>query len=116
VGELDVTQYRDDFSTDQTDAPSANSHLPFSVQGKSVILVDDVLFTGRTVRAAMDGLIALGRPQEIQLAVLLDRGHRELPIRPDFVGKNIPTPRKEMVEVHLQEDDGHEEVVVRKSA
>jgi pyrimidine operon attenuation protein/uracil phosphoribosyltransferase len=116
VGELDVTRYRDDFSADQTDPLSASSHLPFSVQGKSVILVDDVLFTGRTVRAAMDGLITLGRPQSIQLAVLLDRGHRELPIRPDFVGKNIPTPREETVKVHLQEDDGFEEVVVRNSA
>ncbi len=116
VGELDVTRYRDDVTDALGEHTSPDPNFPFSVQGKRVILVDDVLFTGRTVRAAMDGLIARGRPQSIQLAVLLDRGHRELPIRPDYVGKNIPTPRKETVEVRLREDDGCEEVIIRKSA
>jgi len=115
VGELDVTRYRDDCPGNTTNQYPGQSQIPFSVKGKRVVLVDDVLFTGRTVRAAMDALIALGRPRSIQLAVLLDRGHRELPIRPDYVGKNIPTPRQELVEVHLREDDGCDEVIVRNA-
>lgn len=115
VGELDITRYRDDRPTSVRVQQMHEPAIPFSVDGKRVVLVDDVLCTGRTVRAAMDGLIDRGRPQIIQLAVLLDRGHRELPIRPDFVGKNIPTPRQDVVDVRLQEDDGCDEVVVRKS-
>lgn len=116
VGELDISPWRDDVPDDRNNTDGHGPSLPFSVQGKQVIIIDDVLFTGRTVRAAMDGLITLGRPESIQLAVLLDRGHRELPIRPDYVGKNIPTPRQEIVEVRLNEDDGYEEVTIRKSA
>jgi pyrimidine operon attenuation protein/uracil phosphoribosyltransferase len=116
VGELDVSPWRDDVTDGQQKVYGPEPDLAFSVQGKRVILVDDVLFTGRTVRAAMDGLVTLGRPQSIQLAVLLDRGHREFPIRPDYVGKNIPTPREELVEVRLHEDDGCEEVIIGKSA
>ena len=114
VGEIDVTHYRDDRADGWNNSHTHASPIPFPVHGKTVILVDDVLFTGRTVRAAMDGLITLGRPRSIQLAVLLDRGHRELPIRADYVGKNIPTPRQEIVEVHLYEDDGCEKVTVQR--
>ncbi len=90
------------------------TEIPFSVRDKRVILVDDVLYTGRTVRAALDAIIDLGRPCVIQLAVLLDRGHRELPIRADYVGKNVPTSRKELIEVRLVEDDGVDEVIVQE--
>ena len=86
--------------------------IPFAVEGKRILLVDDVLFTGRTIRAAMDALVDFGRPQSIQLAVLVDRGHRELPIRADYVGKNIPTSRREQVQVRLAESDGVDEVVI----
>ncbi len=113
VGELDVTLYRDDLSR-RVKAPSGPTALPMDVAGRVVVLVDDVLYTGRTVRAAMDALVDFGRPRAIQLLVLVDRGHRELPIRPDFVGKNVPTARAETVEVHLEEVDGHDEVVLRK--
>jgi pyrimidine operon attenuation protein/uracil phosphoribosyltransferase len=114
VGALDITFYRDD--TGQRGVSAGNNrptHLPFNVDGKKVVLVDDVLFTGRSIRAAMDELIDYGRPQLIQLAVLVDRGHRELPIHADFVGKNIPTSPKQKVEVLLQERDGEEAVWIR---
>jgi pyrimidine operon attenuation protein/uracil phosphoribosyltransferase len=91
------------------------TEIPFSIENKKVILVDDVLYTGRTIRAAMDGLMDLGRPRTIQLAVLVDRGHRELPIRADYVGKNVPTAKTEQVQVMLQEEDGVDRVVILES-
>ena len=101
VGFLDITLYRDDLTT-IGDAPRLNhSNVPFDVTGKRIVLVDDVLYTGRTARAAMEAVIACGRPRVIQLAVLVDRGHRELPIRADFVGKNVPTSRNELIEVQI---------------
>jgi pyrimidine operon attenuation protein/uracil phosphoribosyltransferase len=113
VGTLDITLYRDDL--DMRGAPVIRgTDIPFSIKGKTVILVDDVLFTGRTVRAALDALIDLGRPGMIQLAILIDRGHRELPIRPDFVGKNLPTSRRETVAVRLREHDGEDRVVIEE--
>ncbi len=112
LGILDITLYRDDLSAIGPQPVVRRTELPFQVTGKKVILVDDVLYTGRTVRAALDELIDFGRPQLIQLAVLIDRGHRELPIRADYVGKSIPTSQDEMVEVRLREVDGREEVVV----
>lgn len=114
VGEMDITLYRDDFSEIGLQPEMKETDIPFPIKGKKVVLVDDVLFTGRTVRAAMDRIIHLGRPKAIQLVVLIDRGHRELPIRPDYVGKNVPTSRQEIVEVRLQEDDGKEEVIIRE--
>lgn len=106
VGVLDITLYRDDIS-EPVDEPVLNSSdIPFSVTGKNVILVDDVLFTGRTIRAAMDAVVSLGRPSTVQLAILIDRGHREFPIRADYVGKNVPTSRSETISVHMQETDG----------
>lgn len=102
--ELDVTSYRDD-RTEQG-KNSESTELPVAVQGKKVILLDDVLYTGRTIRAAMDAIMDAGRPDSIQLAVLVDRGHRELPIRPDYIGKNVPTSKAEEIEVLLQETDG----------
>lgn len=112
VGKLDITLYRDDLTT-TSDYPIVHgTEIPFSIVGKKIVLVDDVLYTGRTVRAALDAMIDLGRPLAIQLAVLIDRGHRELPIRADFVGKNIPTSRKETILVKLQEIDGSEEVLL----
>jgi pyrimidine operon attenuation protein/uracil phosphoribosyltransferase len=110
VQELDITQYRDDRETGSGGAPSAGSSL--NVKNKRVILFDDVLYTGRTIRAAMDALMDLGRPQSIQLAVLVDRGHRELPIRPDYVGKNVPTSKQEQIEVSLQEVDENDQVTI----
>ncbi len=112
LGILDITLYRDDLSTIDVQPIVHETAVPFSVQGKQVILVDDVLFTGRTARAALDATMDLGRPQRIQLAVLVDRGHRELPIRADYVGKNLPTSRREIVSVCLQEVDGSEEVLL----
>jgi len=112
VGALDITLYRDDL-TEVAEQPVVHStEIGFDITGMKIILVDDVLYTGRTVRCALDELIDFGRPANIQLAVLIDRGHRELPIRPDFVGKNVPTAKNESVEVHLKESDGQEEVVV----
>ena len=106
VGELDIQHYRDDL-TEKTELPSAAlPELPFDVNGKKIILVDDVLFTGRTVRAAIEGIFNAGRPSNIQLAILVDRGHRELPLRADFVGKNVPTSTSEMISVLLKETDG----------
>ena len=106
MGVLDISLYRDDLSNITKDPVLNGTDLPFSVVNKNVVLVDDVIFTGRTVRAAMDAIMAQGRAATIQLAVLIDRGHRELPIRTDFVGKNIPTSKAEVVAVHLKECDG----------
>lgn len=114
VGELDITFYRDDLQHKSEDAVLQGSQLPDQITGKTVILVDDVLYTGRTVRAALDALIDNGRPHMIQLAVLVDRGHRELPIRPDFVGKNVPTSRTEIVDVQLSEVDVMDIVSIRQ--
>ncbi len=112
VGAVDITMYRDDL-TEIAEQPVVHStEIDFDINGKKIILVDDVLFTGRTVRCALAELIDFGRPANIQLAVLIDRGHRELPIRPDFAGKNIPTSAEEIVEVRLKEIDDEEEVVV----
>lgn len=112
VGYLDTTLYRDD--TGQTFKPTGESVVPVDITGKTVILVDDVLNSGRTVRAALDALNAYGRPAAVQLLVLLDRGHRELPIRADFVGKNIPTSKSERVCVQLLEVDGIDQVILKK--
>jgi pyrimidine operon attenuation protein / uracil phosphoribosyltransferase len=113
VGALDITLYRDDL--DMRGAPVVRgTDIPFSIKGKVVILVDDVLFTGRTIRAALDALIDLGRPRMIQLATLIDRGHRELPIRPDYIGKNVPTSRRELVSVRLSEHDHEDRVVIEE--
>jgi pyrimidine operon attenuation protein / uracil phosphoribosyltransferase len=113
VGTLDITLYRDDL--DMRGAPVVRgTDIPFAIKGKTVILVDDVLFTGRTIRAALDALIDLGRPKMIQLATLVDRGHRELPIRPDYVGKNVPTSRRESVSVRLKEHDREDRVVIEE--
>ena len=111
LGELDITLYRDDLNTRRGHLPVKKTHIPVDLNEKKIILVDDVLFTGRTIRAAMDSLMDFGRPRLIQLAVLVDRGHRELPIRPDYVGKNLPTGVDEKVEV-LLEENGHEDQVV----
>jgi len=115
VGALDITLYRDDLSRIAPNPILHATEIPFDITDLRLVLVDDVLFTGRTVRAALDALIDLGRPLAIQLAVLVDRGHRELPIRADYVGKNIPTHLKERVEVRLQEIDGKDEVVIEES-
>jgi len=112
VGVLDITFYRDDIGM-RAEAPEVHeTRIPFDVSGTTVVLVDDVLYTGRTIRAAMDALTDLGRPRKIQLAVLVDRGHRELPIRADFVGKNVPTSHADDVRVMIAEIDGQDGVVV----
>jgi pyrimidine operon attenuation protein/uracil phosphoribosyltransferase len=112
LGDLDIGFYRDDVSS-RPDAPVVHaSHIDFDVTGRTVVIVDDVLYTGRTVRAAIEALFDYGRPERVQLAVLADRGHRELPIRPDYVGKNLPTSRAEHVHVRLQELDGVDQVAV----
>jgi pyrimidine operon attenuation protein / uracil phosphoribosyltransferase len=110
LGILDITLYRDDLSQRQDQPQVHTTDVPFDINGKNVIVVDDVLYTGRTIRAALDALIDLGRPATIQLAVLIDRGHRELPIRADYVGKNVPTSHSEQVEVKVKEDDGLDRV------
>ena len=110
VGALDISLYRDDLSELATYQIVRPTELPFDITDRTVVLVDDVLFTGRTVRAAMDALIDFGRPRAVRLAVLVDRGHRELPIRADHVGRNLPTARSERVNVHVQELDGIDEV------
>lgn len=110
LGIVDITLYRDDLSRIAAQPVVRTSELPFQVDDKVIILVDDVLYTGRTVRAALDALMDYGRPEAIRLAVLIDRGHRELPIRADFVGKNVPTSRRENVSVQLMEDDGEDGV------
>ena len=114
-GILDITLYRDDLSTSHRKPRLGKTDIPFSLDGRKVILVDDVLFTGRTIRAAMDALIDFGRPKLIQLAVLIDRGHRELPIRADFVGKNLPSSLWQAVSVNLTEKDGKDEVVIEEN-
>jgi pyrimidine operon attenuation protein/uracil phosphoribosyltransferase len=124
LGELDISFYRDDVAArgaygvvPTTPNPVVKStDLPFEVDGATVVLVDDVLYTGRTIRAAIDALFDYGRPARVQLAALVDRGHRELPIRPDYIGKNLPTAQRERIEVHLSEVDGVDEVVLRTPA
>jgi pyrimidine operon attenuation protein/uracil phosphoribosyltransferase len=116
LGDLDIGFYRDDVAT-RPDAPVLHaSHIDFDVSGLTVVVVDDVLFTGRTVRAAIEALFDYGRPERVQLAVLADRGHRELPFRPDYVGKNLPTSRAEHVHVRLRELDGIDEVAISAPA
>jgi pyrimidine operon attenuation protein/uracil phosphoribosyltransferase len=112
VGSLDITMYRDDLATRKSQPVPKATDITFDIQDKTMVLVDDVLFTGRTIRAALNSIMDYGRPQRIQLAVLVDRGHRELPIRADFVGKNLPTSAKEKVEVMLSEDGAEEKVVI----
>ena len=112
VGALDFRLYRDDISHLEKQPVVQHTDIPVSVDEKSIVLVDDVLYTGRSTRAAMDALIDLGRPRQIQLAVLIDRGHREMPIRPDYIGKNIPSARHEEIQVHLTETDGADEVAI----
>lgn len=114
VGSVDITFYRDDLEKLQDSPRVGGTKLPVAIDGKEVILVDDVLFTGRTVRAAIDALFSQGRPGSIRLAVLVDRGHRELPIRPDYVGKNIPTSQSEVVRVQLNDTDGKTAVDICK--
>jgi len=112
VGALDITPYRDDLASLNQQPFVKRTDIPVNIDSKSIVLVDDVLYTGRSTRAAMDALIDLGRPQSIQLAVLVDRGHRELPIRADYVGKNIPSSRDEEIQVRLVETDGIDEVTI----
>jgi pyrimidine operon attenuation protein/uracil phosphoribosyltransferase len=114
VGELDISMHRDDLALRNAPPQVGPSNITFDVTNRSVVLVDDVLFTGRTIRAAMDEISDFGRPQRIQLASLIDRGHRELPIRPDYVGKNVPTAAGERVRVRLTEIDGKDEVVIER--
>ncbi len=114
LGSLDITLYRDDLSTVSHQPVVGATDIPVDINGKVTVLVDDVLFTGRTVRAAMDALIDFGRPRAIQLAVVVDRGHRELPIRADYVGKNVPTSKKEVIGVKLEEIDGVDGVVIKE--
>jgi pyrimidine operon attenuation protein/uracil phosphoribosyltransferase len=116
IGDLDIGFYRDDLQR-RPDAPVVHaSHIDFDVAGRTVVIVDDVLFTGRTVRAAIEALFDYGRPARVQLAVLADRGHRELPIRPDYVGKNLPTSREEHVHVRVAELDGIDEVAIEAAS
>jgi pyrimidine operon attenuation protein / uracil phosphoribosyltransferase len=115
-GELDITLYRDDLSMRKDQPILRKTTIPFDISDLKVVLVDDVFFTGRTIRAAMDGLMDLGRPAEIQLAVLVDRGHRQLPIRANYIGKNVPTSRDEIVQVFLEEEGEDDRVVILKDA
>ena len=114
TGALDITLYRDDLGLKAEQPLVRSTEIGFPIKGRTVVLVDDVLFTGRTIRAAMDALMDLGRPHIIRLAVLVDRGHRELPIRPDYIGKNLPTSRRESVAVLLREHDGVDRVVIQE--
>lgn len=114
LGEIDITKYRDDITLEMKEVIVNQSTVPMTLNRKTVILVDDVLYTGRTVRAALEAILEYGRPQSIQLATLIDRGHRELPIRADYVGKNIPTANKEMVKVYLSEYDDQDAVILSK--
>ncbi len=114
VGILDINLYRDDVAQAADHPVLRKTEIPFDVEGAGIVLVDDVLYTGRTIRAAMDALIDYGRPQAIRLAVLVDRGHRELPIRADHVGKNVPTSREEVVKVSLEETDGEDAVEIER--
>jgi len=116
VGSLDISLYRDDVSSLSFKHVVQQTYVPFDITNKQLILVDDVFYTGRSIRAALDALMDLGRPETIQLAVLIDRGHRELPIRADFVGKNIPTARTEEIKVYLSETDAVDRVIVVKEA
>jgi pyrimidine operon attenuation protein/uracil phosphoribosyltransferase len=112
VGVLDIARYRDDLGAKETRSGAKATKIDFAIDKRDIILVDDVLMTGRTIRAAMDGLMDLGRPKSVQLLVLIDRGHRELPIRPDYVGKVLPTSRREVIQVRLKEMDGPDEVLI----
>jgi pyrimidine operon attenuation protein/uracil phosphoribosyltransferase len=112
LGDIDIAFYRDDLATRPAAPVVHASHLDFPIEDRTVVIVDDVLFTGRTVRAAIEALFDYGRPERVRLAVLADRGHRELPIRPDYVGKNLPTARGERVNVHVEELDGLDEVTI----
>ena len=114
VGALDITLYRDDLSVISEQPVMHKTEIDFNIEDKNIILVDDVLYTGRTIRCALDALIDFGRPKSIQLAVLIDRGHRELPIRADYVGKNLPTSQKELVQLKLEEVDGKDEVWIEE--
>ena len=118
TGALDITLYRDDLMRHPVGPQPLvrRTEIPFSIDDRKILLVDDVLYTGRTIRAALDALIDFGRPRAIQLVVLVDRGHRELPIKPDYVGKNLPTSSKQSVQVHLQEIDGKDEVLIEGEA
>ena len=111
-GIVDITLYRDDLSRGDQMPQIRGTEIPFAIEGRKIVVVDDVLYTGRTIRAAMDALMDFGRPENIQLAVMIDRGHRELPIRADYVGKNLPTSRQQQVQVRLIEMDGVDDVVV----
>ncbi len=115
VGALDITFYRDDLSAISAQPVIHNTEIDFDIENKNIILVDDVLYTGRTIRCALDAIIDFGRPKTIQLAVLVDRGHRELPIRADYVGKNLPTSQKELVQVKLQEIDNEDSVTIEEN-
>jgi pyrimidine operon attenuation protein / uracil phosphoribosyltransferase len=115
-GDLDITLYRDDLSMRKDQPILRKTTIPFDISDLKIVLVDDVFFTGRTIRAAMDGLMDLGRPAEIQLAVLVDRGHRQLPIRANYIGKNVPTSRDEIVQVFLEEEGEDDRVVILKDA
>ena len=115
-GELDITLYRDDLSMRKDQPILRKTTIPFDIADLKIVLVDDVFFTGRTIRAAMDGLMDLGRPAEIQLAVLVDRGHRQLPIRANYIGKNVPTSRDEIVQVFLEEEGEDDRVVILKDS
>lgn len=112
LGYLDITRHRDDLTEAEKQAVSAECHIPCDIREKTVVIVDDVLYTGRTARAAMEAVFSIARPKAIQLAVLIDRGHRELPIRPDFVGKNVPTAQSETVSVRLDSCDGETAVYI----
>ena len=116
TGSLDITLYRDDLTTMGYNPVIHGTEIDFDVTGKNIVLVDDVLYTGRTIRAALDAVIDMGRPKSIQLAVLIDRGHRELPIRADYAGKNVPTSRRETIEVALQEEGKTDEVILGEIA
>ena len=116
TGSLDITLYRDDLTTMGYNPVIHGTEIDFDISGKNIVLVDDVLYTGRTIRAALDALIDMGRPNSIQLAVLIDRGHRELPIRADYAGKNVPTSRRETIEVALQEEGKEDEVILGEIA
>jgi pyrimidine operon attenuation protein / uracil phosphoribosyltransferase len=115
VGKVDITNYRDDLSAGPRQPLIKGTEIPFALESVTLVIVDDVLYTGRTVRAALDALVDIGRPKAVRLAVLVDRGHRELPIRADHVGKNVPTSRDEVIKVHLREvDSGTDEVVIER--
>jgi len=114
VGKVDITNYRDDLSPDTRQPLIKGTEIPFALESATLVIVDDVLYTGRTVRAALDALVDVGRPKAVRLAVLVDRGHRELPIRADHVGKNVPTSRDELIAVHLREIDSADEVVIER--